>query len=197
MPLRVFALRTTTDKGGTMAESFFQRWSRRKAEAEQKLGDTGLPSSSADHPLTDSTNTASPSVRMPTLHDVAQLNAHSDYSLFVAKSTDKIVRRAALKKLFADPHFHTMDRLDIYIDDYTKSTPLSAGMLAALQHTKNLFAPLADDAMQDEEREQQAMRRNDSHLEPSEAQTTSADLPRKTADDDNLPRERSTYPDSP
>jgi hypothetical protein len=32
------------------------------------------------------------------------------------------VKNAAMKKLFADPHFNVMDRLDIYIDDYSSPT---------------------------------------------------------------------------
>ena len=39
------------------------------------------------------------------------------------------VRNAAMKKLFADPHFNVMDGLDIYIDDYNKPDPMPAGML--------------------------------------------------------------------
>ena len=46
------------------------------------------------------------------------------------------MRRLALKKLFADPHFNVMDRLDMYMDDYNKPSPVSAAMLAALQHAR-------------------------------------------------------------
>jgi hypothetical protein len=47
----------------------------------------------------------------------------SDFSAFVARGVDQAVRRGALKKLFADPHFNVMDRLDVYIDDYTQAEP--------------------------------------------------------------------------
>jgi hypothetical protein len=53
------------------------------------------------------------------------------------------VRNAALKKLFADPHFNLMDGLDVYIDDYSKPDPLPPEMLAQLASAKflNLFQP--------------------------------------------------------
>jgi hypothetical protein len=32
-----------------------------------------------------------------------------------------------------------MDKLDIYIDDYTQASPVSAAMLASLSHAKSVF----------------------------------------------------------
>ncbi len=75
------------------------------------------------------------------MRDIALLDRESDYSVFVAAGIDKTVHRAAMKKLFSDPHFNVMDGLDIYIDDYTKPSPLSAAMLAALQHAKSTLDP--------------------------------------------------------
>ena len=34
------------------------------------------------------------------------------------------VKNAAMKKLFADPHFNVMDGMDTYIDDYSKPDPI-------------------------------------------------------------------------
>jgi hypothetical protein len=82
---------------------------------------------------------------LPTLEDAERLHADSDFSAFVTQGVDKAVQRLAMKKLFADPHFKLMDGLDIYIDDYNKSDPVSAAMLAALQHAKSMFPPLAAD----------------------------------------------------
>jgi hypothetical protein len=53
---------------------------------------------------------------------------------------DETLRRAALKKLFSDPHFNIMDGLDTYIDDYSISDPLPAAMLAELKQAQNIFA---------------------------------------------------------
>ena len=72
------------------------------------------------------------------------------------------VKNAAMKKLFADPHFNVMDRMDIYIDDYSQPDPLPLAMLRQMNGAKflNLFededqgpdtpeltAPLAPDAL--------------------------------------------------
>jgi hypothetical protein len=81
----------------------------------------------------------------PTMDDVATLDADSDFSAFVARGVDQAVRRGALKKLFADPHFNTMDGLDVYIDDYTKPSPMSEAMLASLKHAKSVFMKMVED----------------------------------------------------
>ncbi|HEX8477639.1 MAG TPA: DUF3306 domain-containing protein, partial [Telluria sp.] len=52
----------------------------------------------------------------------------------------------ALKKLFADPNFAVMDGLDIYIDDYTKPSPLTGAMLATLRHAPGVLARLLGDS---------------------------------------------------
>jgi hypothetical protein len=53
------------------------------------------------------------------------------------------VRNAAMKKLFADPHFNVMDGLDIYIDDYSLSDPIPESMLRQMASAK--FLKLFDD----------------------------------------------------
>jgi hypothetical protein len=70
-----------------------------------------------------------PQAPPPTMQDVAALDAHSDFKPFVARAVAPEVRNAAMKKLFADPHFNVMDGLDIYIDDYSIPDPLPASML--------------------------------------------------------------------
>ena len=47
------------------------------------------------------------------------------------------MQRLALKKLFADPHFNVMDRLDMYMDDYNIPSPVSEAMLASLDHARS------------------------------------------------------------
>lgn len=78
-----------------------------------------------------------------TLDDVALLTRESDYSGFVARGVTPEVRNAALKKLFADPHFNVMDGLDTYIADYGLPDPLPEGMLRQMVQSK--FLGLFDD----------------------------------------------------
>ena len=74
----------------------------------------------------------------PTLADVALLDHQSDFSRFMAPGVDTGVKNAALKKLFTDPHFNVMDRLDTYIDDYGQPDPLPAGMLRQMAQSQFL-----------------------------------------------------------
>ena len=73
-----------------------------------------------------------------TLEDVARLTRDSDYTGFVARGVTPEVKNAALKKLFADPHFNVMDGLDTYIGDYNKPDPLPEGMLRQMVQSKLL-----------------------------------------------------------
>lgn len=129
-------------------EGFLQRWSRLKAEpapAETAAGLQGPPAAAPvpaaqPGPSAQQVYQESAAVRQPTLADVAQLRADSDYSAFVARGVDMSVRRSALKKLFADPHFNTGDGLDLYMGDYNKPDPIPAAMMSALRHTQSFFA---------------------------------------------------------
>lgn len=94
---------------------------------------------------------------MPTLDDVTHLTTQSDFAPFMTPGVAPEVKNAAMKKLFADPHYNVMDRLDIYIDDYSQPDPLPLAMLRQMSSAKflNLFeedpktqppAPLRDNA---------------------------------------------------
>jgi hypothetical protein len=135
-------------------ESFLRRWARRKTEARsgvEPLPEPEAPAarlSVAAPPAADPAPVAAP---LPTMDDVARLTSDSDFSAFVARGVDAAVRRTALKKLFADPHFNTMDRLDVYIDDYTQASPVSAAMLASLAHAKSALRRAVDAALDEDE----------------------------------------------
>ena len=64
----------------------------------------------------------------------------------MARGVAADVKNAAMKKLFTDPHFNVMDRLDIYIDDYSLSDPIPESMLRQMASAKflNLFDDEAD-----------------------------------------------------
>ena len=74
----------------------------------------------------------------PTLEDVAKLTPTSDFRRFIAPTVDPAIKNAALKKLFADPHFNVMDGLDVYIDDYGKPSPIPAATLRQLAQARGL-----------------------------------------------------------
>jgi len=133
-------------------DGFFSRWSRRKAQA--RSGDpapepaeappaaaaVAAPAPSGAQPVAEAQAPASPP---PTLEDTQALTPASDFSRFVASDVPSEVRNAAVKKLFADPHFNVMDGLDIYIDDYSKPSPLSVADMARMVSAQ--FLKLVDD----------------------------------------------------
>ena len=94
--------------------------------ATARQGPDGVDKGDATPPgVAQSPATASSAVPLPALEDVAKLQADSDFSPFVSRGVAPAVKNAAMKKLFADPHFNVMDGLDIYIDDYSIPSPLS------------------------------------------------------------------------
>lgn len=135
----------------TQPDGFLGRWSRRKTDARE-----GRPLAEPPQPLADPVAPCAqpaarrsgapalqpvpeaPAAALPSLADVHALTAESDFAAFMARGVAPAVRNAAMKKLFADPHFNVMDGLDIYIDDYTKTTPLSAATLARMSGAKLL-----------------------------------------------------------
>lgn len=136
-------------------EGFLRRWSRLKSSG----GDAAPPDPAhAPAPVPVSAPAAgaapeaeAPRAPLPTLEDAARLTPDADFSAFVARDVDQSVRRLALKKLFADPHFNTIDGLDIYMNDYNKAAPLTPAMLASLKHAQGLVTRLLDDRQQQAE----------------------------------------------
>ncbi|PUE62413.1 hypothetical protein B9Z36_02330 [Limnohabitans sp. Rim8] len=138
---------------------FLSRWSRRKADVREgrPLAElTPAPSGAEPGKLpTRAPNaaafadTASPVARAaqthesearpaPTLADTQQLTPESDFTGFMARGVAPDVKNAAMKKLFTDPHFNVMDRMDIYIDDYSQPDPLPMAMLRQMTSAKTL-----------------------------------------------------------
>src|SRR5207253_4334127 len=99
---------------GDEKRDFLRRWSRLKRE------------SAAQKPVAQQ--------EPPQLPPLDSLTFESDFKAFMHSKVEEGVKRAALKKLFADPRFNVMDGLDTYIDDYSKADPIPEEMLARLTH---------------------------------------------------------------
>lgn len=140
-------------------ENFFSRWARRKNEVRGGRTPEEAPREPvAERPAapvappaarTEPAREASPAAAgaaapteealpLPSMEDVARLTRDSDYSAFMRRGVDEDVKRAAMKKLFTDPHYNVMDGLDIYIDDYSKPDPIPASMLRKMAQSKML-----------------------------------------------------------
>jgi hypothetical protein len=64
----------------------------------------------------------------------------SDYQAFFQQPVAEDLRHAALKKLFADPHFNQMDMLDVYVDDYTQFEPLPVALKVRLPSAREFLS---------------------------------------------------------
>ena len=144
-----------------MSDGFLGRWAKRKeavrkgeavADApEQEERAVAPPPALAsprgggsEYPVAEERGEGRPAAEPPpTLEDVQSLAPGADVSRFVRADVAPEVKNAALKKLFADPHFNAMDGLDVYIDDYNKADPLPPEMLRKLASAQ--FLKLFDD----------------------------------------------------
>ncbi|MFZ9298125.1 MAG: DUF3306 domain-containing protein [Hylemonella sp.] len=144
-----------------MAEGFLGRWARRKQDVRdgRTLEEPALEPVRSMAPAAPTVTAAVPSAQQtptehksgqpaqaeaappPTLEDALQLTPQSDFKPFVGSEVAPEVRNAAMKKLFADPHFNVMDGLDIYIDDYSIPSPLPTSMMRRMVGAQmlNLF----------------------------------------------------------
>jgi len=143
------------------ADRFLSRWSRRKVAARDApqtapadppvvAAVTGASAAPAVSPPSPDTAPTDPAEKAE-LPSIETLNADADFSPFMAKDVDPALRNQAMKKLFTDPHygFDNMDKLDIYIDDYSKSDPIPLEILKTMYQAKSLF--LFDDEVKQEE----------------------------------------------
>ncbi len=135
-------------------EPFLARWSRIKRDQTQ----TASPPVTASTPeAVELTNTSIDGHLQPKMAEDARaepglpnstqpvalpsldsLTPQSDFSPFMAKNVDAQLRNQAMKKLFTDPHYNVMDRLDIYIDDYSIERPLSIDVIRQMNISKTL-----------------------------------------------------------
>ena len=146
-------------------QGFLGRWARRKTAVLQGkpldepalvakpvpmavVGATLTPTGTAESvpavaPSSAAAAGEQPETKALSLDDVKLLTKDSDFKPFMAGNVGPEVRNAAMKKLFADPHFNVMDGLDIYIDDYSKPDPIPESILRQMTSAK--FLKLFDD----------------------------------------------------
>jgi len=135
-----------------------RRWSQRKAEARVVTAQRHEPPAEVQpapdlHRATTNVTAAArdadarthdqePTPPVPELPPIESLTPQSDFSAFMQPEVDDALRRQALRKLFSDPHFNVMDRLDVYIDDYSTPDPISPETVRTLVAAQRIFAPV-------------------------------------------------------
>ena len=138
-----------------MSGGFLDRWSRRKLASAGKAlladapasgmppaaepgGQDGLVPAGPRPALAAEAGAeaAAPSAVEAQLPAVEGLTLASDFTAFLKDEVSEALRRKALQKLFADPHFNRMDGLDIYIDDYSLPDPIPPEAMAKLKSAR-------------------------------------------------------------
>ncbi len=144
----------SADHRPTDAGSFLQRWSRRKQAVQAGVVPTEAaaedatqlaaidPQRAAQASPGRSADADAKHTELPSLDSLQGLQ--SDYLDFMQPKVTQQLKRAALKKLFADPHFNVIDRFEAYSEDYTQADPIPAAMLRGLNQAKGLLFPHDD-----------------------------------------------------
>ena len=117
-----------TDRENEAKEAFLSRWSRLKREApakeralEEKKALDALPA--------------------PALPPVETLTPESDFRDFMHPKVDDALRRVALRKMFADPHFQLPDLFEPFSGDWTVAEPITPELLATLNQVRTVLFP--------------------------------------------------------
>jgi len=166
------------------SEPLLERWSRLKQETKDQP-----PREATEKGPDQAVDAKAPPPELP---PVDKLTIDSDYRGFFHPKVDEDMRRAALKKLFSDPHFNVMDGLDVYIDDYSKSEPIPPAMLAGLRQAQNILKWAKED--EDKRRDaadQLTAKQQPAALQEQASPTIPADPPREPLADAKAP------PDAP
>jgi hypothetical protein len=184
----------TEDQGG-----FLGRWARRKTDvlhgkAVQEpvvVAKAALPEPVVSEVQAGPAQLTEKSPGL-SLDDVKLLTKDSDFKPFMAQNVGPDVRNAAMKKLFADPHFNVMDGLDIYIDDYSKADPIPEAMLRAMTSSK--FLKLFDQE-EDAEKNSDAAPARENANSPSDQSVAQSNEPSDLIKSDNVPQINSSQPE--
>ena len=110
----------------------------------------------------------------PELPALDQLTPRSDFTAFMHPKVQDSVRRVALKKLFADPHFNVPDLNEAYSGDWTGGEPITQEMLKQLNQAYTLLFSDEEKKALDEERArlaEAAPEKTDSPAQPAQEPT--------------------------
>lgn len=123
-----------------------KRWSdRKRAVVRESASPDALAADHAEAPPDTTAPAAASDANLPAepvaLPPVESLSFDADFTAYMKPDVDPSLKRAALKKLFADPRFNVMDGLDVYIDDYSKPDPIDAETVRGLVQARYLFDP--------------------------------------------------------
>lgn len=139
-----------------MAEDFLRRWSRLKHERAAE----------APQQPAEAKPVAEPAERAP-LPPVEKLTPDSDFTSFMQPKVEDALRRAALKRLFVDPHFNVPDPFEPFSGDWRIAEEISPEMLATLNQAKvMLFDKKQEEAKDKDEKPAEPIAEQETPDEP-------------------------------
>jgi hypothetical protein len=148
-------------------EAFLSRWSRRKQEQAREESAVPAP---GDGKQADA--------KPPELPPVDKLTPESDFAPFMHPKVAQAVRRVALKKLFADPHFNVPDLNEAYSGDWTGGDPISEELLKTLNQARTVLYR-EEEAAREAEARAAAERESAVRKDGAAAQSGAADKPKE------------------
>jgi hypothetical protein len=128
-------------------ENFLGRWSRlKKEQVQEQLKEQGRLEAEKSVP-----QKAESQDEPPELPALDKLTPQSEFSGFMHPKVGDALRRAALKKLFSDPHFNIPDPYEAYSGDWTVGEAIPDEMLATLNQARTLLFSDEEKKKRDEE----------------------------------------------
>ena len=126
-----------------MAEDFLRRWSRLKHQraAEPPKEPVAKPVEKAAEPAP--------------LPPVEKLTPQSDFTSFMQPKVEDTLRRAALKKLFVDPHFNIPDPFEPFSGDWRLAESMTPEVVATLNQAKVMLFDRKEEEPKDEAKDEE------------------------------------------
>ncbi|MCP4595547.1 DUF3306 domain-containing protein [Neptuniibacter sp.] len=118
-------------------QSFFSRWSQRKAEQRETDPSTDEAVEVADSVIVEADENEEVILTDEDMPDIESLDQDSDYGQFFSTGVSDELRDLALQKLFRLPEFNLRDGLNDYDEDFSKMPELAEAVVAKLRNWVN------------------------------------------------------------
>ncbi|WP_415888007.1 DUF3306 domain-containing protein [Neptuniibacter sp. QD37_6] len=112
-------------------QSFFSRWSQRKAEQQSEPIEESQTEASLSEEAVDTQEL--PPLTDEDMPDIESLDDDSNFEQFFSPGVSEELRNLALRKLFRLPEFNIRDGLNDYDEDFSKMPALTQEVVSKLR----------------------------------------------------------------
>lgn len=113
-------------------QSFFSRWSQRKAEQQADPVEDAIDEAQTSESATEEVE-PSPALTDEDMPDIDSLDTDSNFEQFFSPGVSEELRNLALRKLFRLPEFNIRDGLNDYDEDFSKMPALTQEVVSKLR----------------------------------------------------------------